>query len=350
MSSARTSWPACLALCMLAALPWSSAVYPAETALFTDKAPLDFELRIDLDALCRELDQVGCEDVSATLIYRPREGGEEQFSIDVRTRGEWRLNRWNCKYPPLFLVFGDDTPGTLLEGQDLLPLTTHCSSRNRRYQDYVLREYLAYQIYQMLTEKSVRTRLVRIRYADPSGRHRYGPYFAFLSEHFRSMADRNHARILKVDSIELSETDPMEMATMDLFQYMIGNTDWSALALHNILPIRALAATAPTVVSPVPFDFDFSGLVSAEYATPPPDLPIKSTRQRYYRGFCNPAIDWDALFAQFQDIRPQVFDLLDELPGITRPGRRSTRAFLKDFYSTLGNPERRQKRIVDACR
>lgn len=336
-------------LCLLAGV--YSVVTSAETSLFTDDGPLDLEIRIDLKALCRSADQAKCRDVPARLIDRKQDGdGSEGISLLVRTRGEFRLDDSNCAYPPLFLKFDDSTKDTVFEEQTVLPMTPQCRASGGRYRDWVLREYLAYRIYQLLTDKSVRTRLARITWAMPSGDDTAGPYYAFFAEHFRSMAARNHAELLDAKEIDLDATDPMEQATLDLFQFMIGNTDWSALELHNIIAIRDLTTASNSAITAVPFDFDFSGLVYARYAGPPPNLPIRSTRERLYRGFCHPAIDWEALFERFQTIRPQVFKLAESLAGQSRAGKRGTRKFLQGFYKVLDDPRRREEEIIGKCR
>jgi hypothetical protein len=100
----------------------------------------------------------------------------------------------------------------------------------------------------------------------------------------------------------------------------------------------------------LPFDFDFSGLVAAKYAGPDPRLPLQSNRQRLYRGFCYPGLDWDELFRKFIAEKAKVFELLDETPGLTKRAQKSTRKFLKEFYKILDSPKLRQKNIVGACR
>ena len=348
MSSWRERLLVLAVLCPLAGL--HAGVASAETSLFIDDEPLDLEFRIDLKALCRSADKAKCRDVPARLIDRKHGDGSQAISLLVRTRGEFRLDDSNCAYPPLFLRFDENTKDTIFEGQVVLPMTPQCRTAGGRYRDWVLREYLAYRIYQLLTDKSVRTRLARITWATPSGDDASGPYWAFFAEHFRSMAARNHAELLDVEEIDLEATDPMEMATLDLFQFMIGNTDWSALELHNVIAIRDLAAAGNSFITAVPFDFDFSGLVYAKYAGPPPELPIRSTRQRLYRGFCHPAFDWAVLFERFQIIRPRAFELAETLPGQSRAGKRGTRKFLQGFYKVLDDPRQREVEIIGKCR
>ena len=59
---------------------------------------------------------------------------------------------------------------------------------------------------------------------------------------------------------------PRPITLMSLFEYMIGNTDMSMFRQHNI----RLVQTPASVRYPVPYDFDYSGLVNTR-ATPSPD-------------------------------------------------------------------------------
>jgi hypothetical protein len=324
-----------------------SAIQNEGPALFAEDHPLEMDLSVDLWALCRRPDQAGCEDVPAALVYRDHTEAERRLAIKVRSRGRWRLNPKNCSVPPMFLVFpAEETKGTLFEGQEVLPLTTHCRSRQRRYKHYVLREYLAYRLYGLFTDKSLRARLVRVRYLYPDGKMRLRPHYAFFTEHFSSLAQRSGTKLWDPEELDPAMVDPMVMATMELFQFMIGHVDWSALAQHNVVLLRAPAGE----VTPVPFDFDFSGLVDAEYAGPPPGMPINRVTKRLYRGLCNPDLDWDLLFAKFEYRKDAVFALLDELPGLSGRARNRVRKFLGDFYGIIESPEQRQASIIDACR
>ena len=317
------------------------------TGLFIDDWVLKMDLIFETRDLCRDQDRSRCEDVPAVLIYSADGQKDQEIPVRLKTRGNWRLRRDICSIPPLFIIFPEDvTAGTLFAGQDLLPLTTHCKSKHGKYDNYVLKEYLAYRIYNLLSEKSVRVRLAYIQYRKSENSTLPIPHYSFLNEHFRSVAARNGAELWKTEEFDPSHSDPMEMATMELFQYMIGNTDFSALAQHNIVLLR----DPDGKVTPMPFDFDFSGLVDAEYAGPPPALPLNNNRQRLYRGFCHQGLDWDALFRKFRDKRMQVFELIESVPGLSERSRRIALKYMKDFYKILDSPKKRQKKIVEACR
>ena len=89
---------------------------------------------------------------------------------------------------------------------------------------------------------------------------------------------------------------------------------------------------------------------SYAYAGLPPGLPLHSNRQRLYRGFCHPGLDWDALFRKFRANRMQVFELIESLPSLSERARRTSLKYMKYFYKILDSPKKRQEMIVGACR
>ena len=115
---------------------------------------------------------------------------------------------------------------------------------------------------------------------------------------------------------------------------------------HNVLRVENNAG----LVTPVPFDFDFSGLVDAEYAGVAPQLPIRNVRQRLFRGVCHPETDWETAFAHFAARREDVLKLADEIPGLEPRQRRAAVEYLEGAFATFASPERRQALIVGACR
>jgi len=319
----------------------------AEFELFGPHEPLALELVVDLDALCRKDSDDGCPDTPGTLTYSAGDGRSQSIAIHVRARGNWRRARKNCKVPPLFLLFAESAvAGTPFEGQSLLPLTTHCRPNPSSYEQYVLKEYIGYRLYNVLSESSLRVRLAQVTYRDSSHDSRPVTRYAFLTEHFDALADRHGAAVWRPEAVDPHTLDSMNFGILPVYQYMIGNTDWSMVYGHNVLAIR----TDGGAVTTIPFDLDFSGLVNASYAGPPPKLPIRSVRQRIFRGFCRDDIDWDRVFAHFEERRAEVLELVGQVPGLRKNTRRKTQSYLEKFYATLDSRERRRKKIVDACR
>ena len=62
------------------------------------------------------------------------------------------------------------------------------------------------------------------------------------------------------------------------FQYMIGNKDMNMHIEHNV---RFLEGEKHEKKIPIPYDFDFSGLVSAPYASPSAESGVLTVRDRF---------------------------------------------------------------------
>ncbi|NNL94401.1 MAG: hypothetical protein HKO64_02145, partial [Xanthomonadales bacterium] len=246
--------------------------------------------------------------------------------------------------------------GTPFEGQTSLALTSHCGKGylpanvpSRRlpddFESYVITEYLGYRLYNLVTEYSLRARAVRINYADPENPRRDFTHYAFFTEHFESLARRHGAELVNGEfdfaSLDIGSTDQLA-----LFNFMVGNTDWSIEEQENILLLRRTDGS----VVPVLYDLDMSGLVSAHYARPAPELPIKTVRQRYYLGYCHDGNAWDELFTKFWDLHPEFMQTIATMPFLNRGERRRAGVYLETFFEILRSDRKRQAKIVDACR
>ncbi len=327
-------------------------VLAQESGLFADHGDISMRLSVDLAALCRPREDDDCEFSAATLIYEAIDGSEQTLPVEIRVRGGWRTIRENCEIPPLFLRFSStSTDGGLFAGQDVLPLSTHCQSHwsaagsPARFQRYVIKEFLGYRLYNVLSDKSLRVRLVKMTYANPSDPLDSIESYAFFSEHFDSLAARYDAVVLTDDSYDPAEPGFVDLNQLALFQYMIGNTDWSITRRHNTIVIQATDGA----MTPAPFDMDMSGLVNATYAAPAPGLPISRVTSRWFQGFCRPDTDWEALFVHFQSRRTDMLQLIDETPGLDRRARRDATRFIERFFDILDSPKRRERSIVEAC-
>ena len=64
---------------------------------------------------------------------------------------------------------------------------------------------------------------------------------------------------------------------------MIGNTDWSVPNQHNCKVLSGMNIEHSDLGTIVPYDFDYSGLVDADYAVPYEGLALESVRERRYR-------------------------------------------------------------------
>jgi hypothetical protein len=332
-----------LFLAPISALPAESMI---SEPLFAEDSALEMEFEVDFSSICRNPERGECGDLPATIYYTDDDGARVRIDVRLRTRGRWRRETSNCAFPALFVYFDPlQIVGTVFENQTMLPFTTHCQHYDKHYHRYTLLEYLAHRYYRLLTDASLKVRLTRSTFRDQGASRQYERY-GFFTEHFQSGATRIGAEFIEVDRLDPREADATELATLSVFQYLIGNLDWSVPESHNIALFRHGNGT----VFAIPYDFDYSGLVNAEYAEPPDFLHLRTVRSRKFRGFCWPGMDWDGIFSRFVAIRPEMIRLLEDLPGLGRGRVRDTTWYLNRFYETIESPRKRQRAIIDACR
>jgi hypothetical protein len=259
--------------------------------------------------------------------------------VNIALRGLTRRTSEICNFPPLRIDFTTPPPAnSVFAGQRRLKLVTHCRSTSS-FQQNVLLEYAAYRMYNVLTPRSFLVRLAGIDYRNPDGRpivSRVG----FFIEDLDDVAKRNGTRELHApDRIPVAYLSPPDAARYALFQHMISNHDWSMRAgpvgddcCHNA---RLIGTLGPGTVIPIPYDFDFSGLVSAPYALPPDQLRINSVRQRFYRGYCSHNAPAAAAAAQMRAARPAMLAALAQVPGLEERTRNRATSYLDGFFAEI---------------
>jgi hypothetical protein len=257
-----------------------------------------------------------------------------RHEIKVRVRGHSRLRV--CSFPPLRLNFKSSaTSDTLFAGQDKLKLVTHCN-RGERAGENALEEYLAYRLFNDVSPHSYRARLMRITYVDTDGKLRDSPLtrYAFVRESDKQLATRLGGALANVRQVTRRGLDQDQAAAVYLYQYLIGNTDWSLVkadadetCCHNGTLVRV-----DDRLLYVPFDFDLAGLVNPRYARPDPSLRIRRVTQRLYRGYC---LAGDALQRELQRMRQReeaLLGIVKRLPGLSQDNRADKLAYLASFF------------------
>lgn len=264
-------------------------------------------------------------------------------------RGITRRTSEICDFAPLRVTFSARPPaGSLFDGQDKLKLVTHCRNATG-FQQKVLLEYAAFRMYNLLTPYSMRARLATIDYVDEAGRPIVSRSGFFLEES-NDIAKRNNMREVRAgERIPTAWLNPADAARYALFQNLIGNHDWSMRAgpvgnecCHNA---RLIGLGAPAQVIPVPYDFDFSGLVNAPYATPPDELGIGNVRQRLYRGYCIHNAQAVAAAQQLRANRGAILGVLSATPGMDPQTIRSTASYLDRFFADIASDDQAVKMI-----
>jgi hypothetical protein len=338
-------------------VPTPEEIQAAESApLFSSHELLELTLEADFHTIRREdRNDEDSEERPAVMRWQGADGTTETQEIQIQTRGNFRLARRNCDFPPLRLnVKKEPTTGTLFEGQDKLKLVVACKLGQDYWEQYVLAEYLVYRMLNLFTPLSFRVRLARVTYIDTSGEDETFTKYAFLIEDDDVMATRNGS--WKIDWETERSLPPIlqerdQAILVDVFQYMIGNTDWSGVRMHNM----ALLQRPPATYITVPFDFDVSGIVNTRYAEPDHTLPIRSVRERLFRGFCPEQVnrqpeDYEAVYEQFREKQEELYDLWRSQEGLEEDRIEDTLEYLEDFFEILADPRRIRTQMLNHCR
>ncbi len=312
---------------------------------FEDEAPLELTLSTDYKKLIKEKDKDQYQ--PALLKYQPDDTLLIQKEIRVKARVAFRKNY--CQFPPIILNFKHtEFRVESLQTLKSLKLVTNCRY-TKTYEQYILKEYLAYRVLNVLTDKSFKVRLIRITYEDTSGKFKPNTRFAFIIEEAKSLAARHHAVLYDKQMLSPKRTQWQHMILVDLFQYMIGNTDWSVPGLHNIKLIKIQDLNEPSPYA-IPYDFDYTGLVNTIYAVPPEILPIESVTQRLYRGFCPTPQELNQTLEIFKDYQQEILELYANSSYLDSRHRKEAINYLNEFFNIIDQPNRVKKNILQNCR
>lgn len=288
------------------------------------------------------------------LSYEGADGQQHVLDAEVAPRGITRRLRV-CKFPPLKIHFDKDkTKGTEFRGNKSLKLVTYCQV-NTKYEQYYVKEFLVYRIYNLLTELSFRVRPMIIEYKDSEDEDDSITRFSFLIEDVDDVAERNGFKELSIATTPHTKLDPASTSILSIFQFMIGNLDWAATGgpkedscCHNSRLIGESNKAVPRYG--VPYDFDSSGLVNAHYASPPNSLRMRNIRQRLYRGFCAFNGELPQTVQLFNEKKAEILALFENNSDLNDRTRRDAISYIDDFYEILNDPKRFKRYITDKCR
>lgn len=304
------------------------------SALFESEEVLELSLKGNVRQLFKNT-KGEAQYFDLVLGYADQIGNQHAIPLRVRTRGHFRREMNICDYPPLLLNFShDNTSNTIFSGQDKLKLVMPCQGEK-----YVLREYYAYKVYNQLTSKSFKVRMVRLSIVDDSDKPKnYSSLLGFLIEGEEQMAKRNQMTALDKELVKPEIIEFDDFLRMSVFQYLIGNTDWSIQYRQNIKLIIPSENQKPLAV---PYDFDHAGIVQAPYAMPAPELKLATVTDRRYRGYCIEEMQlFQPIFAEFKAKKDAIYSVYTESELLDPKSIKSTINYLDEFYTIINNSKR----------
>ena len=279
----------------------------------------------------------------AKMTNHVRDSFEVHHKVRVRARGEYR--RDNCTMPPYWInvrYSGIETEE--LRNVRKMKMVTRCREAGQ-YRDYVLKEYLCYKIYNLLTEYSFNVRLVKVKYIDTGAKkEKIFENWAFLIEPEEMLTARLNAVAITSDRLSIKTVNPEVMDMMALFQYMIGHGDFSVTGRHNlkIITLKELGS-GPSGYLPIPYDFDYTGLVNAHYAVPGETLGIETVEERYFLGVCRPKETHLKTIQKLAEYQDEILDLIMNFEYLDEDVRMDMAAYIASYFV-----ESEQDRFVEA--
>jgi len=309
--------------------------------LFLSDEVLNLEIRADFSAI--QVNRVDSPEYhDGLLIYYSPDGKNTKFTIKLMCRGNFRRKPENCDFPPLLINFKKgEVENTIFENQDKLKLVTPCKD-----EDVVFSEYIVYKMYNEVTDISLNVRLARISYFDTGTNKELFVKHSFFIED----ADRLAMRI--GDSEENKKRWPYELdeeqfMKIPFFQYMVGQEDWVITTRHNVFFIQPNDTAKGSYI--IPYDYDFAGLVNADYSKPKgvPDEFLPN--RRVYRGLCYSYAELEEIFAFYKELQPVFNSIINDFSFISKSNRRRMINYIDYFYQVIESEELINQEFMGPC-
>lgn len=312
--------------------------------LFKTDEPLPIKMAFSVKDLKKNTNDSTFMDSFLMLESSP--GQWDTIPLEMRTRGNFRLD--NCYYPPIRIKFKKkQIDGSVFEKNKSLKLVMPCQ-KSKGADSFIGKEFLAYQLLEDITQYYFETRLVKIKFTNlDDKKSEEVELLGFLIQDDDEVADRFEGKIVEGRKIPPSFMQDTATVRQDFFQFMIGNTDFSTLFLHNQ---KVLQMPDDTII-PLAYDFDMCGLVNPPYAQVNTQLGIKSITDRLYRGFCRDEAFLQMIRQEFLAKEEQFWETVDrQQPYISDVDMKMSKSFLKGFFDVLRNDRLFNEKVVKACR
>lgn len=299
---------------------------------------VEMTLVTDIDSLLQK--RKAEEYRNADFSYEDENGVVHSFQAKVKPRGKFR--RMTCDFPPLKLKFSkDELEAAGLTEMNEMKLVTHCLSDKDVSRDLVFREYLIYKLYNELTPNSLRAQLVKITYLDKSNSDYRLTRYGFLIEDEEEFSWRTSSEMTENMGLKPTSLSPSHEKLAAVFQYMIGNTDWSVEMRRNLEILKK----ADGKLVPVPYDFDFSGIVMAPYARPNVDVGQKKVGERVFMGSAESAQELYATLNYYRTKKEDLLEVVEDFSLLDEYSKETISAYLNSFFDEIETQETAQQQL-----
>jgi hypothetical protein len=327
---------ACLWLCFL------EAQTPSFIELMKQDSAMDVYLCLDWKELAKHKKEKAYQD--ASVAYMLKDQDPCTLKAKVRTRGHMRLDI--CSFPPLKLkIDKDELAAHHLSDWNEMDIVNHCFE-TEGHDQLLLKEYLAYKLWELVSPYHFRTQLIRLHYLNPDNTEAHDNAYAFLVENPEELCNRLGSRRIKTKVISQMAIEKIPFLRACLFEFMIGNTDWYIPTRHNL---EFVGVEGYKLLVPIPYDFDYSGMVNAPYAVANENLHLSSVVVRFYQGWCHTTEEVNEELKVFHEQKQNILGMPYRIEGLDEKSIRQCVAYLQDFYDIIENPKKLENQIVKHC-
>ena len=304
---------------------------PTTTSIFQEfssEEVVNITIQTVIDSLIANKKTVNYQPATISL---DKDDFEVSYDIKVRPRG--RSRRSYCDFPPLKLKFSKKslTALGLNPTYKSIKLVTHCSDSKEAYNN-VLEEYLAYQLYNVLTDNSFQAQVVKVNYVDTNSGETF-KRFGILLENTKEMTQRIGGEEVETMGIPLEQYNKEQLNLLSVFQFMIGNEDWRLKFLRNAKLVKMPNGSFQAI----PYDFDASGLVNAAYAKPDRDLRLESVLQRQFMGNFNNKKERAVTINHLLSKKEALLQTIQEIAHLDAIGKDQATQYINDFFHIIEN-------------
>lgn len=267
--------------------------------------------------------------------------GDQVYNVEIKTRGNAR--KAICFYPPFKIKFNKEE----LELEEPYSFKlVNCCKNNTMSEQLLLKEYFIYKLYNIITPKSLKAILLYVTYEDSKGKRKPYTKYALMLENEDSFAERFGGVVYEPKVTFSNRLDTVQLAIMTVFQYLVGNTDWAMGNQHNAMVVR----NKEGYPFPVPYDFDYAGLVNADYAVPQAGTPIKSVKERHNRGRCLSSENLKLVKNLFLSKKEEVLNFANTFTQFNKATKKETYRYIEDFYKQIENPKTAERVFCKNCK
>ena len=244
-------------------------------SLFIDQKPLKIRLNYSNNNLNKNTND---STLMKTKLFFIQENKNKEIDVLLRARGNFR--RKHCYFTPVKIkIKKRDASNTIFSDNRTLKLVLPCKNE-RDKNDNILKEFIAYKIYEIISPFYFKTRRLEINYTDqkPKKQKNFN-LIGFFIEDDDKVAKRFDSKIIKRKISPLA-MDDFNSVNLSFFNFLIGNTDFSSAHQHN----GKLLFYEKKII-PIPYDFDLTGWVKPKYGLGITNRLGYSFEERNYIGF-----------------------------------------------------------------